>query len=90
MDMVTTHLGLKFNHVELNWVMAPLIGIHGELVAYAIKGLAVAALLVVLMLLQYRKPRVWQAYLIASWISAVGVVMNLTQLLSAGYSTASM
>jgi hypothetical protein len=89
LDAVTTHLGLKLKHVELNWLMAPLIDVHGELAAYAIKGLAVAVLLGILMLLQYRKPRVWQAFLVASWISAFGVVLNLSQLLTT-YSTATM
>lgn len=68
-------------HQELNGLMAPLIANRGELAAFAVKGTAVAVLLAVLMLMQRRNPRVWQAYLVAGWLSAAGVVVNVLQLL---------
>lgn len=68
-------------HQELNGLMAPLIANRGELVAFAVKGTAVAILLAVLMLMQRRNPRVWQAYLVAGWLSAAGVIANVAQLL---------
>ncbi len=81
LDFLTTHLGLALQHQELNGFMAPLIAARGELVAYAVKGTAVAVLLAILMLMQRRNPRVWQAYLLAGWLSAAGVVVNVLQLL---------
>ncbi len=81
LDFVTTHLGLALQHQEMNGFMAPLIAARGELVAYAVKGTAVAVLLAILMMMQRRNPRVWQAYLLAGWLSAAGVVANVLQLL---------
>ena len=81
LDSVTTHLGLALEHEELNRLMAPIMASRGELVAYAVKGTALAVLLAVLMLLHRRKPRVWQAYLVAGWLSAAAVVANVVQLL---------
>jgi hypothetical protein len=81
LDSLTTHLGLAFEHVELNRFMAPIIATRGELVAYAVKGTALAVLLAILMLMHRRKPRVWQAYLVAGWLTAAAVVANVVQLL---------
>jgi hypothetical protein len=81
LDSLTTHLGLTLEHVELNHLMAPIIATRGELVAYALKGTALAVLLAILMLMHRRKPRVWQAYLVAGWLSAAAVVANVVQLM---------
>ena len=81
LDSLTTHLGLALEHEELNRLMAPIMVTRGELVAYAIKGTALAMLLAILMLLHRQKPRVWQAYLVAGWLSAAAVVANVVQLL---------
>jgi uncharacterized protein DUF5658 len=81
LDSLTTHLGLALEHEELNRFMAPIMATRGELVAYAVKGTALAVLLAVLMLMHRRQPRVWQAYLVAGWLSAAAVVANVVQLL---------
>jgi hypothetical protein len=81
LDSLTTHLGLALQHQELNRIMAPLMSTQGELAAYAVKGTAVAVLLAILMLMYRRKPLVWNAYHVAAWITALGVVANLVQLL---------
>jgi hypothetical protein len=81
LDSLTTHLGLALEHEELNHFMAPIMASRGELVAYAVKGTLLAALLAILMLMHRRKPRVWQAYLVAGWLSAGAVVANVVQLL---------
>jgi hypothetical protein len=81
LDSLTTHLGLALEHEELNHLMAPIMASRGELVAYAVKGTALAVLLAVLMLMHRQKPRVWQAYLVAGWLSAAAVVANVVQLL---------
>lgn len=81
LDSLTTHLGLAMQHQELNGLMFSLIANRGELVAFAVKGTAVAILLAILMMMQRRNPRVWRAYLLAGWLSAAGVVVNVAQLL---------
>jgi hypothetical protein len=81
LDSLTTHVGLAFEHEELNRFMAPIIATRGELAAYAVKGTALAVLLAILMLMHRRKPRVWQAYLVAGWLSAAAVAANVVQLL---------
>ncbi len=81
LDAVTTHLGLGLQHLEINALMRPLITAHGELAAFAVKGTAVAVLLAALMLLQRRKPRVWQAFRVAAWVTALAVTINVVQLL---------
>ena len=81
LDSITTHLGLALQHEELNRLMAPIMASRGELVAYAVKGTALAVLLAVLMLMHRRTPRVWQVYLVAGWLSAAAVVANVVQLL---------
>jgi len=81
LDSLTTHLGLALQHEELNRIMAPLMATQGELSAYAVKGTAVAVLLAILMMMYRRKPLVWHAYHVAAWITALGVIANLAQLL---------
>ena len=81
MDALTTHLGLATDHVELNRMMAPIIASDGELVAYAIKGTAVAMLLALLMLGSRRSPRIWHVYQVAAILTAMAVAANLLQLL---------
>jgi hypothetical protein len=81
LDIVTTHIGFRLSHAELNLVMAPIVGSQGELMAYAVKGIAIAVLLGILMLLQYRRPRVWHAFQVGAWLTAIGVAANLYQLL---------
>lgn len=82
LDVITTHVGFTLSHPELNGIMAPIVGNHGELAAYAVKGAAIAVLLGILMLLQYRTPRVWQAFQIGAWLTAAGVAVNVYQLLA--------
>ena len=81
MDALTTHVGLATDHVELNRIMAPIMASDGELVAYAIKGTAVAVLLALLMLGSRRMPRIWHVYQVAAMLTALAVVANLLQLL---------
>jgi hypothetical protein len=81
LDSLTTHLGLALQHPELNQIMAPIIATDGELVAYAVKGIAVAVLLAILMLTYRRRPHVWRAYQVAAWLTAFAVIVNVLQLL---------
>ncbi|HEY9287977.1 MAG TPA: DUF5658 family protein [Candidatus Dormibacteraeota bacterium] len=81
MDAVTTHVGLISDHAELNRIMAPIIAGDGELVAYAVKGTAVAVLLALLMLGSRRVPQIWHVYQVAAILTAMAVVANLLQLI---------
>jgi len=81
LDVITTHIGFRLSHPELNLIMAPIVGSQGELAAYAVKGVAIAVLLGVLILLQYRRPRVWHTFQIGAWLTAAGVAANLYQIL---------
>ena len=80
LDALTTHLGLALQHLEVNALMRPVIANRGELAAFAVKGAAVGVLLATLMLLQHRKPRVWQAFRVAAWVTALAVTINVIQL----------
>jgi len=80
LDALTTHLGLALQHLEVNALMRPVIANHGELAAFAVKGAAVGVLLATLMLLQHSKPRVWQAFRVAAWVTALAVTINVIQL----------
>jgi hypothetical protein len=82
LDVITTHVGFGQNHPELNQVMAQVVGTHGELAAYAIKGAAIAVLLGILMILQYRRPHVWHAFTLAAGLTALGVASNVYQLMA--------
>lgn len=81
LDVVTTHIGFRLSHPELNQLMALVVGSRGELAAYAVKGVAVAVLLTMLMVLQYRRPHVWRAFQVAACLTAAGVAVNVVQLL---------
>lgn len=81
LDALTTHVGLATHHPELNRMMAPVIAGDGELVAYAIKGTAVAVLLALLMLGSRRMPRIWHVYQVAAMLTAFAVAANLLQLM---------
>lgn len=82
LDAITTHIGFRFSHAELNRVMALIIGSQGELAAYAVKGAAVAVLLGMLMVFQSRRPRVWQAFQVAACLTGASVAANLYQLMA--------
>ncbi len=82
LDAITTHLGLGLRHPEINQIMASVLSGQGELVAYALKGITVGILLAILMLLRHNRPRVWQAFYVAAWLSAAVVIANLYQIVS--------
>jgi len=82
LDVITTHIGFGLSHPELNRIMALVVRSQGELGAYAVKGAAVAVLLGLLMVLQYRKPHVWRAFGVGTFLTAAGVAVNAFQLLS--------
>lgn len=81
LDVTTTHIGLAEGRQELNGVAAWIITHDGELAVYAIK-LGLVAALVAFLLIFGRGRAVWNAYLIAAWITTFAVLNNLYRILS--------
>ncbi len=79
-DSITTHHALALGHAELNPFMVTVLQVSGELAAYAVKGSFVAILLAILMVLQHRKPWIWDAYCMAAGLSGMALILNLHHL----------
>jgi hypothetical protein len=82
LDITTTHIGLSQGRQELNGVAAWIIAHNGEVAVYAIKLALVAGLVAFLLIFGRRRPGIWNAYLIAAWITTFAVVNNLYRILS--------
>jgi uncharacterized protein DUF5658 len=82
LDVTTTHIGLSQGRQELNGVAAWIIVHDGEMTVYALKLALVAALVVFLLLFGRKRAGVWNAYLIAAWITTFAVLNNLYRILS--------
>src|SRR5438105_11041192 len=81
LDVTTTHIGLSQGRQELNGVAAWIIQNNGELAVYALK-LSLVAGLVAFLLVFGRSRAVWNAYLIAAWITTFAVINNVYRLLT--------
>jgi hypothetical protein len=81
LDVTTTHIGLSQGRQELNGVAAWIIEHNGELAVYALK-LSLVAGLVAFLLMFGRSRAVWNAYLIAAWITTFAVINNVYRLLT--------
>src|ERR1700736_4873197 len=82
LDIVTTHIGLSQGRQELNGVAAWLIQPDGELAVYAIKLTLVAALVGFLLIIGRRRPGIWNAYLVAAFITTFAVANNIYRILN--------
>jgi Domain of unknown function (DUF5658) len=82
LDVTTTHIGLSQGRQELNGVAAWIIQNNGELAVYALKLSLVAGLVAFLLMFGRRRAGVWNAYLIAAWITMAAVVNNLYRILT--------
>ena len=82
LDVVTTHIGLSRGREELNGAAAWIIAHDGELAVYALKLTLVAGLIALLLLLGRRRPVVWNAYLVAAWITTFAVMNNIYRILT--------
>lgn len=82
LDVTTTHIGLAQGRQELNGVAAWIINHDGELAVYALKLTLVAGLVAFLLIFGRRKAGIWNAYLIAAWITTFAVVNNLYRILT--------
>ena len=82
LDVTTTHIGLSQGRQELNGVAAWIIANNGELAVYAIKLGLVAGLVVFLLIYGRRRNSIWNAYLIAAWITTFAVINNVYRILN--------
>jgi hypothetical protein len=82
LDVTTTHIGLSQGRQELNGVAAWIIGHQGELAVYAIKLGLVGGLVTFLLLYGRRRPGIWNAFLVAAWITTFAVINNLYRILT--------
>jgi len=82
LDVTTTHIGLAQGRQELNGIAAWIITNEGELAVYAIKLALVAGLVAFLLSFGRRRSSIWNAYLIAAWITTFAVLNNLYRILT--------
>src|SRR5207253_2013171 len=82
LDIVTTHIGLSQGRQELNGAAAWIITHDGELVVYLLKLSLVAGLIGMLLLVGRRRPVLWNAYLIAAWVTTFAVINNIYRILN--------
>ena len=82
LDVTTTHIGLSQGRQEFNGVAAWIITHYGELAVYAIKLSLVAGLVAALLVFGRSRRGIWNAYLIAAWITTFAVVNNLYRILN--------
>ena len=82
LDVTTTHIGLSQGRQELNGIAAWIIEHNGELAVYALKLSLVAGLVAFLLMFGRRRTGIWNAYLVAAWITTFAVVNNVYRILS--------
>ena len=82
LDVTTTHIGLSQGRQELNGIAAWIIEHNGELAVYALKLSLVAGLVAFLLMFGRRRAGIWNAYLVAAWITTFAVINNVYRLLS--------
>jgi hypothetical protein len=82
LDITTTHIGLSEGRQELNGAAAWIIAHDGEVSVYILKGALVLALVGFLLLFGRRRAGIWNAYMIAAWITTFAVINNLYRILT--------
>lgn len=82
LDVATTHIGLHEGRRELNGIAAWIITHDGEVAVYLAKFGMVAVLVTFLLVVGRRRPGLWNAYLVAAWITAIAVMNNLYRILT--------
>lgn len=82
LDVTTTHIGLSGGRQELNGAAAWIIVHNGEYAVYAIKLTLVAALVGLLLVFGRKRNSIWNAYLIAAWITTFAVLNNVYRILN--------
>jgi hypothetical protein len=82
LDVTTTHIGLSGGRQELNGAAAWIILHNGEYMVYVIKLALVAGLVALLLIFGRKRASIWNAYLIAAWITTFAVLNNVYRILN--------
>jgi len=82
LDVTTTHIGLSGGRQELNGAAAWIIARYSEYAVYAIKLSLVAGLVGLLLVFGRKRNSIWNAYLIAAWITTFAVLNNVYRILT--------
>ena len=82
LDVTTTHIGLSQGRQELNGIAAWIIARDGEFAVYGLKLTLVAGLVAFLLIVGRRRTAIWNAYLVAAWITTFAVLNNLYRILT--------
>ncbi|HYM49955.1 MAG TPA: DUF5658 family protein [Candidatus Limnocylindrales bacterium] len=82
MDIATTHIGLSQGRQELNGAAAWIIAHDGELAVYVLKLGLVGGLVALLFAIGRSRPVVWNAYLVAAFITTFAVINNIYRILT--------
>jgi len=82
LDVTTTHIGLAGGRQELNGAAAWIIVHNGEYAVYAIKLTLVATLVGLLLVFGRKRNSIWNAYLIAAWLTTFAVLNNVYRILN--------
>lgn len=82
LDITTTHIGLAQGRQELNGVAAWIIARDGEFAVYGLKLALVIGLVAFLLVFGRRRAGIWNAYLVAAWITTFAVLNNLYRILT--------
>jgi hypothetical protein len=82
LDITTTHIGLSQGREELNGAAAWIIAHQGELAVYMLKSALVLGLVGFLLVFGRRRAGIWNAYLVAAWITTFAVINNLYRIMS--------
>jgi len=82
LDITTTHIGLHEGRQELNGAAAWIISRYSEYAVYAIKLGLVGTLVAFLLIFGHRRNGLWNAYLIAAWITTFAVINNVYRILT--------
>ncbi|HVH65170.1 MAG TPA: DUF5658 family protein [Candidatus Acidoferrum sp.] len=82
LDVTTTHIGLTQGRQELNGIAAWIIARDGEFAVYGLKLTLVAGLVAFLLIVGRRRAGIWNAYLVAAWITTFAVLNNLYRILT--------
>ncbi len=80
-DIISTELGLRAGMIEANALPSYILRTYGKLPMYSLRFAVGIFVLVTVIKLSARYPRVWRSVSISNWLAAIVVSTNLLQLL---------
>lgn len=79
-DILTTELALRAGMIEANPVVAAVMDAHGRLAMYLVRFVVSTCVLLTVVQLTARYPRVWRSIYILNWMVGIVVTFNFVQL----------